>query len=158
MLTVRIIAVGRLRDRWLRDGFDEYIKRLGAYCRIETVEIDEYRLSDSPSQSEILRGLEHEGKAILKKAENSLIIPLCIEGEQTDSKGLSLLLEKLMERSSCISFVIGGSFGLSDEVKNHGAKKLSMSPMTFPHQLARVMLSEQLYRAFSIINGQKYHK
>lgn len=159
MLTVQIICIGNLKERYWKDACAEYCKRLSAFCRVQVVELPESRLPESPSEAQIRKAMEEEGERILQKAGNSVLLPLCIEGTQVDSPGLSSCLEELMVSGvSAVSFVIGGSFGLADEVKRRGRKRLSMSKMTFPHQLARVMLLEQVYRAFMILNHAKYHK
>lgn len=158
MLNVNLICIGKLKENYLKDACGEYLKRLGAFCKTTVFELDEYRLPDSPSQSQIDMALKDEGERILKKAEGSTIIAMCIEAKQMDSETLAQTVNELSLTTSKISFVIGGSFGLSDEVKNKAKIKLSMSKMTFPHQLARVMLLEQIYRAFMINNGNKYHK
>ncbi len=158
MLTVKLICIGKLKESYLRDAQAEYQKRLGAFCKIEVIELSEYRLPDNPSDAQIEKGLTEEGKAILAKASGTLI-PMCIEGKMLSSTQLADRIAKIaLEGESTLSFIIGGSFGLSDEVKSRGSLKLSMSPMTFPHQLARVMLLEQIYRAFQINVGGKYHK
>ena len=158
MLTVKLICIGKLKESYLRDAQAEYQKRLGAFCKIEVIELAEYRLPDNPSDAQIEKGLTEEGKVILAKASGTLI-PMCIEGKMLSSTQLADRISKLaLEGESTLSFIIGGSFGLSDEVKSRGSLKLSMSPMTFPHQLARVMLLEQIYRAFQINAGGKYHK
>ena len=124
------------------------------------IELDEYRLPDKPSEAQIEKCLEEEGKRIIAKiSKNSYVIPMCIEGKIISSEELSsLVANTAVEGKSCVDFIIGGSHGLSDEVKKMGNFRLSMSRMTFPHQLARVMLSEQIYRAFQIMSGGKYHK
>ena len=114
-------------------------------------------MPDNPSEAEIARGLEEEGDRILKKAAG-LIFPLCIEGEMLSSPQLAQLISSSAQKSGCLSFIIGGSFGLSPRVKAAAARKISFSRLTFPHQLARVLLCEQLYRACSINAGAKYHK
>ena len=158
MLTVKLICIGKLKESYLRDAQAEYQKRLGAFCKIEVIELNEYRLPDNPSDAQIEKGLTEEGKAILTKASGTLI-PMCIEGKMLSSTQLADRIAKIaLEGESTLSFIIGGSFGLADEVKSRGSLKLSMSPMTFPHQLARVMLLEQIYRAFQINAGGKYHK
>lgn len=158
MLTVKLICIGKLKESYLRDAQAEYQKRLGAFCKIEVTELAEYRLPDNPSDAQIEKGLTEEGKAILAKVSGTLI-PMCIEGKMLSSTQLADRIAKIaLEGESTLSFIIGGSFGLSDEVKSRGSLKLSMSPMTFPHQLARVMLLEQIYRAFQINAGGKYHK
>lgn len=159
MLDVRIICVGKLKEAYWRDACAEYTKRLGAYCRFTITEIDEYRLPDSPSRSQIDAGMQAEGKQMLAKCPaGARLIAMCIEGKTRSSEALAQTMEELSMTGGAVCFLIGGSFGLSDEVKNASQIKLSMSPMTFPHQLARVMLCEQIYRAFCINNGSKYHK
>ena len=159
MLTVNIICVGRLKESWLREGCAEYIKRLGAYCRFNIVELDEKRLPEQPSQAQIKAALDAEGAAILSAAGKSFIAAMCIEGAKLSSVELSQRIDKLaVSGISAVSFVIGSSFGLSEQVKSAAKLRLSMSDMTFPHQLARLMLLEQLYRAFQISTGGKYHK
>ncbi|MBQ3048475.1 MAG: 23S rRNA (pseudouridine(1915)-N(3))-methyltransferase RlmH [Oscillospiraceae bacterium] len=159
MLTVNVICVGKLKEKWLREGCAEYIKRLGGYCRISVVELDEKKLPDNPSQAQIDAALDAEGTAILSAADNSYIIAMCIEGSKVTSPGLSQKINSVaLNGTSSISFVIGSSFGLANKVKAAAKFKMSMSDMTFPHQLARVLLLEQIYRAFQISSGGKYHK
>ncbi len=158
MLNVNIIVIGKLKESYLRDACAEYCKRLQAFCRIQVIELPEYRLPDKPSESQITAGMEQEAKAILQKAKG-MIIPLCIEGKQVSSTEFAELFQKAaVSGESEVSFIIGGSFGLAPEVKAKGSFKMSMSKMTFPHQLARVMLLEQIYRAFSINANTRYHK
>lgn len=159
MMNVTVIAVGKLKESYLRDGCSEYIKRLGAYAKVNVVEINEERVSDNPSQSEIDRVIQKEGERIISKIpKGSVVIPLCIEGREYSSPDFSQLVETVSMQSSSVCFVIGGSFGLSDNVKAMGKYKLSFGKMTLPHQLARMVLLEQIYRAFSILNNSKYHK
>lgn len=157
-MNVRLIVVGKLKEDYLRSACAEYIKRLGRFCTFELHELDECRLSDSPSDKEIAAALKKEGEQI-KRYAAGMIIPMCIEGRQLSSPELA---EKIASAgvagSSTVTFIIGSSFGLDPEIKAMGALKLSMSKMTFPHQLARVMLLEQIYRAFQINTGGKYHK
>ena len=160
MLTVTLICIGKLKEKYLRDACAEYEKRLGAFCKLHVLELSEYKLPDNPSESEIKRCMEKEGESILiKLPKDSFVIPLCIEGEQYSSPALAKEMEKItLSGQSGITFIIGGSFGLSDRVKAAGKLKLSLSEMTFPHQLARVMLLEQIYRCFQINTNGKYHK
>lgn len=160
MIKVNVIAVGKLKERYLRDACDEYIKRLGAFSKVSVVEIGEERCGDNPSDSEIENVKIKEGKRIIAKIpKSSFIIPLCIEGTQYSSEDFSKKLESVqLAGSGEITFIIGGSFGLSDEVKSLGKMKLSFGKLTLPHQLMRVVLLEQVYRAFSISNNSKYHK
>ena len=157
-MTIQLIVIGKLKEDYLRNACAEYIKRLGRYCTFELHELDECRLSDNPSDKEITAALAKEAEQI-KRYAKGMIVPMCIEGRQLTSPELS---EKITEAGingqSTVTFIIGSSFGLASEIKAMGDLKLSMSKMTFPHQLARVMLLEQIYRAFQISTGGKYHK
>ena len=152
--------MGKLKEKYLRDACAEYEKRLGAFCKLNIIELPNVALPDNPSPAQIEAGYIQEGKRILEKvSQGSLVYAMCIEGEQRSSEQFSAeLSQAAVDGYSNITFIIGGSFGLSDEVKKSSKKKLSMSEMTFPHQLARVMLLEQIYRAFQISSGGKYHK
>ena len=159
MLTVNLICVGKLKERYWIDACAEYQKRLGAFCKFRMLEVAEHKLPENPSELQIQQALKAEGDKILQLAAGSTVIPLCIEGKQIDSPTLADRLQTLaLNGVSTVSFVIGSSHGMCDAVKNSGSFKLSMSPMTFPHQLARVMLCEQIYRAFQIQNNGRYHK
>lgn len=160
MIAVNIICIGKLKESYLRDASAEYSKRLGAFCKLNITEIQPKRLPDQPSEAEIDAALSAEGKQILAKIpQNSKIVAMCIEGSQMSSEQFAKQFETdAVSGTDSLSFIIGGSFGLSDEVKKRADLKLSMSKMTFPHQLARVMLLEQIYRAFQINSGGKYHK
>ena len=160
MLGIQLICVGKLKERYFAEACGEYIKRLGAYARVEILEVAEQRLPDKPSAAEIRQALEREAAEILKRtAKNSKIYTMCIEGKQYSSEEFSGLLTDAASRGmSRLVFVIGGSFGLADCVKEKAAGRISMSRMTFPHHLARVMLLEQLYRGFQIGSGGNYHK
>ncbi len=159
-MVIKIISVGKLKEKYFREAFGEYEKRLSAFCRLECDEIEQEKLPDDPSEKEIKKALETEADKILQKIPaGSFVIPLCIEGKQRTSEVFSdLIAKKSAEGINTFVFVIGGSFGLSDRVKSAGDIKLSMSEMTFPHRLAKIMLAEQIYRAFAIINNRKYHK
>ena len=158
MLNVKIITVGKLKEQYLRDACGEYLKRLKRFGSVQVVELEEYRLSDNPSQKEIEKALEIEGNSIQKEVKGYMIA-MCIEGKQLSSTKLAEKMSRIsVEGQSTVSFVIGSSFGIAESVKKSADFKLSMSEMTFPHQLARVMLLEQIYRAFQINNNGKYHK
>ena len=157
MLSVRLICVGKLGEKFWADAVKEYTKRLGAYCKLEIIELPEQRLPQTPSEGEIVQALEKE--AALIELPGASVIAMCVEGKPMSSEQLADYFGKLtVSGTSKICVLIGGSCGLSERVKKKAALRLSMSPMTFPHQLARVMLCEQLYRAFSINAGTKYHK
>jgi len=160
MLNVTLLTVGKLKETYWRSACEEYLKRLGAFCRPNIVEVEEYRLPDKPSQAQIEAGLEAEGKKLLEQIPSgSYVITLCIEGKELSSTQLAEKLANVsVQGHSRVVMIIGGSFGLSNAVKARSDLRLSMSPMTFPHQLARVMVLEQLYRALGINAGTKYHK
>lgn len=160
MLHVTVLCVGGLKERYWRDACAEYQKRLGAFCRLDVLEIEEAPAPKKASDAQLQAVIDAEGKRILQKIPaNAAVIALCIEGKMMDSPELAQRLSRMaVEGASEVAFVIGGSWGLSDEVKSRAALRMSMSRMTFPHQLARVMLLEQIYRAFQISSGGKYHK
>ena len=160
MIRVSIIGVGKLKENYLRQACDEYIKRIKAYSKITVIEIPEERCGDNPSCAEIENVKVKEGQRIISKIpKGSYIVPLCIEGTQLSSEDFSKKIENVsLSGVSDITFIIGGSFGLCDEVKSLGKLKLSFGKLTLPHQLMRVVLLEQIYRAFSISNNGKYHK
>lgn len=160
MLRVSIVCVGKLKEKYLKDACGEYAKRLQGFCKFEITEVDEEKTTDTPNSSQIENILNGEGKRILSKIDRGAkVIAMCIEGRQKTSEALAKYFEDVaLCGVSSLVFVIGGSWGLSEEVKKRADVRLSMSEMTFPHQLARVMLCEQIYRAFSINAGTKYHK
>ncbi len=157
-MNVNLIVIGKLKEDYLRSACNEYIKRLGRYCTFELHELEECRLSDAPSEKEISAALKKEAEQIRRYAKG-MIIPMCIEGKQLSSTELAEQISSAgVGGQSTVTFIIGSSFGLDPEIKAMGSLKLSMSKMTFPHQLARVMLLEQIYRCFQINTGGKYHK
>ena len=160
MLSIKLICVGKMRERFYIDAFEEYKKRLGAYCRLECLEIAEQRLPDDPASAQIASALEKEGAEILKAIPaDAYVVALCVEGRQKSSEEFSALFKERADSGKPkLCFLIGGSCGLSETVKARADLKLSMSNMTFPHHLARVMLAEQIYRAFKIGEGSRYHK
>lgn len=156
---VRFITVGNLKEGYLREAVAEYRKRLSGMCRVEEVELKEVKLPDNPSEGEIQRALAAEAKTILAAVPpRACLIALCVEGKQLSSPALSSKLEALGNECSEICFVIGSSHGLSPEVKQAAHMRLSVSELTFPHQLMRVMLYEAVYRCYQIAKGSKYHK
>ena len=160
MISVKLICVGKMKEKHYISAFDEYKKRLGAYCKFELIELPEQRLGENPSEKEIAAALEKEAAEIEKQIPSgAAVCAMCIEGEMYSSTDLASRFQKWMSSGkSKICFVIGGSFGMSSKVKSAADLRLSMSRMTFPHHLARVMVGEQIYRAFTIIEGSKYHK
>lgn len=156
---VTVLAVGKLKEKYLREGCQEYIKRLSAYAKVDVIEIAEERCSDHPAESEKQQVLEKEGQRILSKIpKGAYVIPLCIEGQEYSSEAFADCFSKISMQNSSVVFIIGGSFGLSPAVKALGKLKFSFGRMTLPHQLARLVLLEQIYRAFSIQANTKYHK
>lgn len=159
MIKISILCVGRLKESYWRSACSEYEKRLSPFCKFTIHEVPEYRLPENPSEAQIAIALDKEGSALLNSAKGSAILPLCIEGKELSSTQLAQKIEGYaLHGCGSLSFLIGSSFGLSDKVKQKADLKLSMSPMTFPHQLARVMLCEQIYRSFEILHHGKYHK
>ena len=159
-MNVTLVCVGRLKEDYLRAACAEYAKRLQAFCRFNVEETEAEKLPDDPSRAEIEAALEKEGDRILAKLpKGAYTVALCIEGRQQSSEELAELLANIpVQGNGTAAFVIGSSYGLSDKVKRAAQLRLSMSRMTFPHQLARVMLMEQVYRAYCIVNNRKYHK
>ena len=159
-MNITVIALGKLKEKYLTDAINEYAKRISAYGRLQIIELNPVRLSDNPSQTEIDNALSKEAEEIKKKIpNNSYVFSLCIEGKEKSSEAFAKAInDAAVNGKSNIVFIIGSSFGLSPEIKALSDFKLSFSPMTFPHQLMRVMLLEQIYRAFMISSGGKYHK
>lgn len=158
MMNINIITIGKLKEKYLTDACNEYIKRLNAFCNIKVYELDESRLPDKPSEKDIERCLDNEAKSVQKLCKG-YVISMCIEGKMLSSEELSQKFDDIaVSGISTVTLIIGSSFGISPQIKQISDFKLSMSKMTFPHQLARVMLLEQIYRAFQISSGGKYHK
>lgn len=161
MIKINIICIGRIKEKYFTDAINEYAKRLSAFCRFSITELAEERIrSNNPNQSQIDEVIAAEGKRILQKTNSAdYVAAMCIEGKMLSSEELSKAIEGIsLSGKSTIDFIIGGSYGLSGEVKQRADLKLSMSRMTFPHQMARMILSEQIYRAFEISTNGKYHK
>ncbi len=159
MQKIKIICIGRLKDSFFREASEEYLKRLKAYCKAEITEIPAAELPDSPSEAQINAALEKEADAILKKIDaGDITAAMCVEGKLYSSEDIAAFLAKSSMRASCAVFIIGGSYGLSERVKQRADIKISVSRMTFPHRLFRIMLLEQIYRGYKINAGEKYHK
>lgn len=160
MMNVTFLCMGHLKEKYLEEACAEYFKRLTAFCKPSIMEIIPESLPAKPSKAQIDGALKKEGAKLLAAVpKNSCVFALCIEGKQLSSEQFSKTLDRLaVSGNGNITFIIGSSYGLSPEVKQFADFKLSMSGMTFPHQLARVMLLEQVYRAFQISSGGKYHK
>ncbi len=160
MQKVTVLCVGKLKERFYAEACAEYQKRLTRFCDLTLAELAEERLPDDPSRAQIEAALEKEAAAIeAKLPRGGTVIALCIEGKELSSEALTETMARFAAQGSPqFTFLIGGSFGLAERVKARADLRLSMSPMTFPHHLARVMLLEQLYRAYQIQSGTKYHK
>ena len=157
-MRIKIIAVGKLKDKYLSDAALEYIKRLSRFCKVDIIQIQDLKNPDISSKSLCIETVNHEGKDILSKIKKEFVVALCIEGKKLSSESFAEFIVETSMKNPDIAFVIGGSLGLSDEVKNRADFKLSLSDMTFPHGLSRVILLEQIYRAFKIAAGESYHK
>ena len=158
-MTINIICVGKIKEDYFSRAAAEFEKRLSRFCSINIIQIPDKSIPDNPSPAECSAVLNKEGEQILKKiGKSDIVIAMCIEGKILSSEEFAAKLSDFQMQSSTIDFVIGGSLGLSDEVKKRADFKLSMSRMTFPHRIARLMLEEQIYRAFKILSNEIYHK
>lgn len=159
-MNINIIAIGDVKEKYLRDAIKEYEKRLKPYANLSIIELSEEKLSNNPSDAEIIQAMDKEGERILEKINpRAFVFALCIEGKQITSEEFSHKIDQVgLDGYGHISFIIGGSNGLSQEVKMRANHKLSFSKMTFPHQLMRVVLLEQVYRAYKISRNEPYHK
>lgn len=160
MIKVTLVAVGKIKEKFYTEAVAEYTKRLSAYCDFEVVEVKDEKTPDNPSQAEKQMVLDREAERIISKIpKGAKVITLCVEGKQMSSeKFAEMLLKTVTDGTSKVAFIIGGSMGLSEKVKKLSSLRLSFSEMTFPHMLMRVIFAEQLYRAFTIIEGKTYHK
>ncbi|MGE6257629.1 23S rRNA (pseudouridine(1915)-N(3))-methyltransferase RlmH [Heyndrickxia sporothermodurans] len=159
-MNISIITVGKLKEKYLKQGIDEYLKRLTAYAKVEIFEVPDEKAPEILSESEMEQVKQKEGERILSKIHpDTHVIALAIQGKMKTSEELADGIDKLATYGkSKIAFVIGGSLGLSDEVIKRSNESLSFSKMTFPHQLMRLILVEQVYRSFRIMRGEPYHK
>lgn len=159
-MNISIITVGKLKEKYLKQGIEEYVKRLSVYAKIEIIEVPDEKAPEELSEAEMLQVKKKEGERILAKINpDAHVIALAIEGKMKSSEELASSLDKLATYGkSKVAFIIGGSLGLSQEVLQRADEKLSFSKMTFPHQLMKLILVEQIYRAFRINRGEPYHK
>lgn len=158
MTKIKIVCVGKLKEKYLKDGIEEYSKRISRFAKLEIIELNDEKIPNDPSDAQCLAVLKAEGEKILKHLDG-YIIPLCVEGVALSSEELSEKLNQIaLNGNSTITFIIGGSLGLDSRIKALADFKISFSKMTFPHQLMRLILSEQLYRAFKISANESYHK
>ena len=159
MANITLITVGTLKESYLKDAVAEYKKRLSQYAKVDEINIKEERIANEDDASEIRRALELEGEKIIGAIpKGSGKIALCVEGKQYDSPSLARLIGRMADESGKITLIIGSSHGLCERVKRECDVRLSVSQLTFPHQLMRVVLYEALYRSFTILAGKKYHK
>ena len=160
MLSVHLICVGKLKEKFYLEACKEYQKRLGGYCKLTVTELSEEKLPQNPTQGQIDQALAWEAQAIRGKLPaGATLVAMCVEGKERSSQELAKLVDQwAMGPGKHLVFVIGGSYGLDPSIKEQAWLRLSMSPMTFPHHLARVMLLEQIYRSFKINEGSSYHK
>lgn len=159
MTNLTVIVTGSLKENYWVSAVNEYKKRLGSYCKVDEIELKEERIQNEDSESEVLSALKVEGERVLSKIpEGAWVVALCVEGKQMDSVVLSKKIGEAVDKTGKICFIIGSSHGLSNEVKRRADLKLSVSELTYPHQLVRVMLYEMIYRSFTIRAGKKYHK
>lgn len=159
MIKVTLIALGNLKEKYLKDAAAEYSKRLSGYCELKIVELSPVKLPERPSEAQISNALEKEATAIIKAIPSgSFSVALCIEGKSYTSENFAKKINNLCAEGKPLTLIIGSSYGLSETVKRYADMRLSVSDMTFPHQLFRIMLLEQLYRTFKINSGGSYHK
>ena len=159
MLNVRVIAMGNLKESYLREAMAEYEKRLSGFCRFELHQLKEARLADDPSPSEVTAALDEEaGRILALIPPRAYTVALCVEGKEFTSEQLAEHLDGVQARTGELCFVIGSAWGLSDKVKTAANLRLSLSRMTFPHQLFRVLLLEVIYRSLNILKGTRYHR
>ncbi len=158
-MTIDIITVGSLKEDYLREGIEEYKKRLSAFGRVQITELKEEKIANEDDGAAVMRALATEGEKILARIPSDAYkVALCVEGVQYDSPALAANLERGLSKSGKLALVIGSSHGLAESVKAACDLRLSISKLTFPHQLMRLLLMEILYRSFSILAGKKYHK
>ena len=159
-MKIKIYAIGKIKEKYLKDGINEYLERIKPYCHIEIVEVNDESIRENPHDSEIKLAIDNEGKRVLKLLkDNEYLIGLDLGKKEPNSVEFAEFLEKkFVQGGSNISFVIGGSYGLSDELKNRCNDSISLSKMTFLHQMTRLILLEQIYRAFKINRNETYHK
>jgi 23S rRNA (pseudouridine1915-N3)-methyltransferase len=159
-VNISIVTVGKLKEKYLKMGIDEFLKRLNSYAKVEVIEVSDEKAPEELSELEMLQVKQKEGERILAKiSQDTYVIALAINGKMQSSEGLADTLDKLATYGkSKIAFIIGGSLGLSEEVLKRANEQLSFSKMTFPHQLMKLILVEQIYRAYRINRGEPYHK
>ena len=158
-MKIKVYCIGKIKEQYLKDGINEYLKRISGYSNIEIIEVADSKVKDNPNSSDIEKAKNEEGERVLKLLKNDYLIGLDLnKKEQASEEFAEFLQGKLVEGGSNISFVIGGSYGLSDALKKRCNTSISLSKLTFLHQMTRLILLEQIYRAFKILNNETYHK
>ena len=158
-MKIKLYCIGKIKEQYLKDGINEYLKRISPYSNIEIVEVIDSKVKDNPNKADIEKAKNEEGDRVLKLIKNDYLIGLDMnKPEFTSEEFASFIEKKMVEGGSSISFVIGGSYGLSDALKNRCNTSISLSKLTFLHQMTRLILLEQIYRAFKILNNETYHK
>ena len=158
-MNISIICAGKIKEKYFTSAIDEYKNRLGRFAKLDIIEIPDEKIPDNASEKEEELIKQKEGKAMLSKIKSgAYVVAKCIEGKELSSEEIAHKISEISMHSSHIVFIIGGSLGLSDEVKSRADLKLSFGPITLPHQLMRVVMLEQIYRAFKINNNESYHK
>ena len=158
-MKIKLYCIGKIKEQYLKDGINEYVKRISPYSNVEIVEVADSKVKDNPNSADISKAKNEEGERVLKLLKNDYLIGLDMnKPEFTSEEFASFLDRKMVEGGSNISFVIGGSYGLSQKVKDRANYSISLSKMTFLHQMTRLILLEQIYRSFKILNNETYHK
>ena len=158
-MKIKIYCIGKIKEQYLKDGINEYLKRISAYSNVEIIEVLDSKVRDNPNSFDIEKAKNEEGERVLKLLKNDYLIGLDLNRKEfTSEEFAELISKKMVEGGSSISFVIGGSYGLSDALKNRCNSFITLSKLTFLHQMTRLILLEQIYRAFKILNNKTYHK
>lgn len=158
-MKIKIYCIGKIKEQYLKDGINEYVKRISPYSNVEIIEVADSKVKDNPNESDVNKAKDEEGKRVLKLLKNDYLIGLDMNKKEYLSEEFAeFISQKMVEGGSSISFVIGGSYGLSDSLKKRCNSSISLSKMTFLHQMTRLILLEQIYRAFKILNNETYHK
>lgn len=158
-MNIKIYCIGKIKEQYLKDGIVEYIKRLSAYAKTEIIEVADSKVKDNPNEFDITKAKNEEGDRVLKLVKNDYLIGLDLnKKEPTSEEFAEFIQQKFVEGGSSISFVIGGSYGLSENLKKRCNSSISLSKLTYLHQMTRLILLEQIYRAFKILNNETYHK
>lgn len=158
-MRIKIYAIGKIKEQYLKDGIAEYVKRISPYANVEIIEVSDSKVKDNPNDFDIQKAKNEEGERVLKLVKNEYLVGLDMNKKELISEDFAnFLKEKLVEGGSLVSFVIGGSYGLSDDLKKRCNTSISLSKLTFLHQMTRLILLEQIYRGFKILNNETYHK